>query len=96
MNELVDPKTLTISATEFKAGCLALMDDLKDGRLEKVIVTKRGQVVAELCPPAIKPRASLYGALKGMIVFPPNADLTSPAFDGEWNAEKNGPIGGME
>jgi hypothetical protein len=43
---------MTINATAFKARCLGLMDDLAHGRLKRVLVTKRGKVVAEMGAPA--------------------------------------------
>ncbi len=39
--------TRTVPAGEFKARCLALMDDVESGALE-IIVTKRGRPVARL------------------------------------------------
>ncbi|MFM9852972.1 MAG: hypothetical protein ACKVOJ_09230 [Sphingomonadaceae bacterium] len=42
---------LTINATAFKARCLGLMDELTRGRLKRVLVTKRGKVVAEMSAP---------------------------------------------
>lgn len=38
-----------VTATEFKATCLALLDDVAAG--DEVIVTKRGRRVARLVPP---------------------------------------------
>jgi prevent-host-death family protein len=39
----------TIPAGEFKASCLALMDEVQSKR-ETVVITKRGQPVAKLVP----------------------------------------------
>lgn len=39
----------TIAAAEFKARCLALIDEVRD-RGEPVTITKRGRVVARLVP----------------------------------------------
>ncbi len=36
-----------ISATEFKAKCLKILDDLES---QGIVITKRGQVVAKLIP----------------------------------------------
>ena len=54
-----------ISAAEFKARCLTLMDDVSSTR-ETLVITKRGKPVARLGPigPA---RGSLRGAWKGMV-----------------------------
>jgi antitoxin (DNA-binding transcriptional repressor) of toxin-antitoxin stability system len=61
------PSELTISATAFKAQCLALMDDVQRGRLKRVIVTKRGKPVAELGEMKQNPapaKVSIIGCLK--------------------------------
>lgn len=49
-----------MTATEFKAKCLKLMD-----RKETVVVTKRGKVVARLVPEVTK-REPIFGRWKGM------------------------------
>ena len=79
---------LTLPASEFKARCLALMDQVSSGRLQKVVITKRGKTIAELLAPTPQPLSSLYGALEGLISVPPDADLTTPAFDEDWDAQK--------
>ncbi|MDE1163558.1 MAG: hypothetical protein PW792_16665 [Acidobacteriaceae bacterium] len=56
-------EVLTIPAGEFKAKCLALLDQVNNGSL-KVIVTKRGKVVAEVSQPPQpeeKPFVSIFG-----------------------------------
>lgn len=42
---------LRLSASEFKARCLAIFNDLAGRRLDRVIVTRRGLPVAGLTPP---------------------------------------------
>jgi len=80
--------TLTIAASDFKARCLSLMDAIASGRLQKVVITKRGKTVAELQAPTRDPVPTLYGALKGMLDLPRDIDLMTPAFDEEWDAHK--------
>ena len=80
--------TLTLPASEFKARCLALMDQVHSGRLQKVVITKRGKTIAELQAPTPVPLPTLYGALEGLISVPAGADLTTPAFDEDWDAQK--------
>jgi prevent-host-death family protein len=78
-------KTLpsTISAAEFKATCLELMDSVaRTGK--SVVVTKRGRPVATLSP-ARKPWRSLFGSMKGRIKI--LGDIVSP-IDVEWNVLK--------
>ncbi len=88
---------LTLPASEFKARCLALFDQLASGKLEKIIVTKRGKPVSEVTPPPPTHRPQLHGALKHMFNgLPADEALMAPAFDELWEVEKDGPIGGME
>ena len=49
-----------VPAGEFKAHCLALLDEVADTGKE-IIVTKRGKPVAKLCP--IEPPKSLEGSV---------------------------------
>jgi prevent-host-death family protein len=55
----------SINASEFKARCLRVLDDVQETRSE-VVITKRGKPVARLSPigPA---RGSLRGIWKGMV-----------------------------
>jgi antitoxin (DNA-binding transcriptional repressor) of toxin-antitoxin stability system len=57
----------TISATEFKAKCLELMDDIAANRLSAVIITKRGKVVAKMVAtpePSLVPIHDIIGKPK--------------------------------
>jgi prevent-host-death family protein len=75
---------ITIPATEFKAKCLKLMDDVKRRRIT-VVITKRGKPVARIIPPDTKRRSTLFGALKGSVII--KGDIISP-LDVEWEALK--------
>jgi len=55
----------TIAAGEFKAKCLALLDEVQQSRREYVI-TKRGKPVARLVPTEEKPN-EVFGRLKGTV-----------------------------
>lgn len=58
-----------VSATEFKAKCLSILDDIeKHGNT--VTVTKRGRPVATVGPAAIKKFKSLKGCLAGKANIP--------------------------
>ena len=70
-----------ISAAEFKAKCLDIMDLVQE-RGGEVVVTKRGKAVAKLVPIQERP-ASLFGALRGMATL--EDDLVSP-IDVAWEA----------
>jgi len=73
----------TIKASEFKAKCLALMDEVaRTG--ERVVITKNGAPVAELVPH--KPKAkNARGIWKGEVEI--IGDIMSP-IDVEWDAMK--------
>ncbi len=57
-----------IPAGQFKAQCLALLDDVRDSHTE-IIVTKRGKPVARVVPiEEPKRRRSPLGSLKGTVI----------------------------
>jgi len=54
----------TIKASEFKAKCLSLMDDVaRTG--EEIVVTKNGRPVSRLVPVINRPK-EIYGLHRGM------------------------------
>jgi prevent-host-death family protein len=56
---------MEVSAAEFKAHCLRLMDQVAAGG-EPLTITKRGRPVARLVAPEPEPgRASLFGYMAG-------------------------------
>lgn len=73
-----------IKASEFKATCLQLMDEVAESGQE-IIITKRGNPVAKLTPYQ-QPRKAPWGADKGRIRI--LGDIISPV-DVEWEAEVN-------
>lgn len=75
----------TISISEFKARCLAILDRVKrTGR--PVLVTRRGEPVAlVVSPPQVERRKSWLGCMAGTLQI--TGDVVSPAFDDEeWEA----------
>jgi len=72
-----------IKASEFKAKCLALLDEVERTR-QPVVITKRGKPVAELVPHASKKR-NLWDLLKHELFI--EGDIISP-IDVEWEALK--------
>jgi prevent-host-death family protein len=84
------PRSETISATEFKAKCLDILDRINRRELERMVVTKRGRVVAVLVRPedqAAQVRR-LHGFMRGSVVIPAGADLTAPTIDEALTAER--------
>ena len=75
------PKTM--SAAEFKAKCLDVLDQVA-AHHEAVVVTKRGKPVAQVVPILKRPKR-LWGAMKGAIEI--RGDIVSP-LDVEWEAMK--------
>lgn len=72
---------MDISAAQFKAECLKLMDEVEKTR-QPIIITKHGRPVAQLAPiPA--DTDSLFGYMKGMMRI--NGDVIAP-LDIEWSA----------
>jgi hypothetical protein len=71
---------LEVSATAFKARCLAIFKDLEARRVTRVLVTRRGRAVAELIPPRTE-LPTLWGAHRGSVEIAPGIDLTAPVVD---------------
>jgi len=80
--------TQTINASEFKAKCLDILDRLAGHELERVVITKRGRVVAVLTPPPDDAASvrSLHGFMRGSVVIPSGVDLTAPVADEAFGA----------
>jgi prevent-host-death family protein len=73
----------TVKASEFKAKCLQLMDQVAETG-ETVIITKHGKPVARLVPAPVSDKP-LFGALRGMGRI--TGDIVSP-LDVEWKVLK--------
>lgn len=72
-----------ISAGEFKAKCLKLMD-LVFKNHEEYIITKRGRPIAKIVP--VESTEDPFGFLKGTITI--KEDIVSYSLNEEWEAEK--------
>jgi prevent-host-death family protein len=70
-----------ISASQFKARCLALLDDVAAGGGE-LVITKHGKPVAKVVP--VDDAADLRGSVTYLVS---DEELLAP-IDLEWNAEK--------
>jgi prevent-host-death family protein len=81
--------TQTISATEFKAKCLDILDRLNTSELDEVVITKRGKTVAILTPPKTQAEAvkSLHGFMRGSVIIPEGIDLTAPLAEDDFAAD---------
>ncbi len=74
----------TIKASEFKAKCLKLMDEVAESG-EEIVITKNGRPVSRLIPYREKPK-TLFGIDRGRIEI--LGDIVS-SIDVEWEAEAN-------
>jgi prevent-host-death family protein len=71
----------TVKASEFKAKCLKLMDEVAETG-EPILITKNGHPVAQLGPARPK---TLRGLHKGLVEI--KGDIISP-IDVEWEANR--------
>jgi len=78
----------TINATEFKAKCLAILDEVaRTG--EVLTVLKHGRPVAQVVPPAPRSEGFPQDALAGTVEF--MGDVVEPVLPAEaWEAEAGG------
>jgi antitoxin (DNA-binding transcriptional repressor) of toxin-antitoxin stability system len=77
----------TVNASEFKAKCLAILDEINRSG-ETLIITKRGRAVARLSPAAQGsaryPQSELIGTVEVV------ADIIEPPFSPEsWEVEQD-------
>ena len=72
----------TIKASEFKAKCLQLMDDVAETG-EELVITKHGKPVSKLSPVTTKPR-SLFGLHRDVLEI--RGDILEP-IDEAWDVE---------
>lgn len=80
----------TVSASEFKAKCLDLLDRVGSRQIGSLGITKRGKIVAVLVPPARSEGdvRQLHGFLRGSVVLSEGVDLTAPVLDEPLDAEE--------
>ena len=72
----------TISASEFKAKCLALIDEVAETGVE-IVITKRGNPVARLSAYRERPK-TLYGKYRGQFKICGDFD---DSLEEDWEAE---------
>jgi len=72
---------MKITAAEFKAKCLKLMDEVSKSH-EPVVITKRGKPIAKLVP-IEEPSETQFGYMKGTVTV--LGDVVSP-IDEPWSA----------
>ena len=76
---------ISINASEFKARCLALLDQVNSTR-EPITILKRGHPVAQLTPPLLPERGFPQDELRGSVQV--LGDIESPVLPASaWEAE---------
>ena len=78
------PTPKTVTASDFKARCLRVLDDVHATRIE-VVITKRGKPLARLVPIGPAP-GSLRGAWKGMLRV--RGDIVNVDWSAEFEATR--------
>ena len=76
--------TAIMKASEFKAKCLAVMDEVAETG-NRVVITKNGKPIADLVPHQAAAKKSPFGILKDSLFI--TGDIISP-IDLEWDALK--------
>jgi prevent-host-death family protein len=74
-----------VAATDFKANCLRLMDEVARER-RPLIITKRGKPIAKLVPVEEQEPIGLFGRMAGTIKI--CGDIISPIEDAEWTGDE--------
>jgi prevent-host-death family protein len=77
------PVFRTIKASEFKAKCLALIDQVADTG-DPIVITKKGKPLVKLVPHRV-PKRSPLGVWKDKVII--KGDIISP-IEVEWDALK--------
>jgi antitoxin (DNA-binding transcriptional repressor) of toxin-antitoxin stability system len=73
-------KTKTISASEFKAKCLQIIDELGP---EGIVIEKRGKPIAKVIPIGKEDDSSVIGSMKGLITISGDTFSTGTKWDAE-------------
>lgn len=78
-------RSRAVSASQFKATCLGLMDEVAQAGIE-IVITKHRRPVAKLAPIAAKPRISFVNRSPGMIHVVRDSALMAPIHPG-WEVD---------
>jgi prevent-host-death family protein len=76
-------KSTTVTASEFKAKCLRLLDEVEEG--ETLVITKRGRKVAKVSPIS-PPKRSLRGSWKGLVKI--TGDIVQFDISQDWESSR--------
>jgi antitoxin (DNA-binding transcriptional repressor) of toxin-antitoxin stability system len=77
---------VAIGVTAFKAKCLALIDDVAQGKTERVVLLKHNKPVAEIVAVA-QDAQTLWGSMSGCLRVAEGVALTESTGE-DWEAER--------
>ncbi len=82
-------QTASIGVTAFKSQCLGLIDDVAQGKTDRIVLLKHNRPVAVIVPISDLSGNDddLWGAMAGTIKFSPGVDLTEGTGEA-WDAEQ--------
>jgi antitoxin (DNA-binding transcriptional repressor) of toxin-antitoxin stability system len=81
-----NPDEKSIGVTAFKSRCLALIDEVAEGKTRRVVLVKRNRPIAAVVSLGGEP-PELWGAMRGTVKAAPGTDLTKGT--GEiWEADR--------
>jgi prevent-host-death family protein len=76
-----------IAISKFKATCLAVLEKVKKTG-QPILITRFGQPIAQIAPPAPPKRAPKFGTLAGTVEI--HGDIVGPITDiSDWDAWSN-------
>jgi len=77
----------TIAVGAFKSRSMAIINEIANGRVSRVVLTRRGKPVVAIVPAVPGPIRDLWGAMRGSVRIAAEVDVTAPT--GEiWDAER--------
>jgi prevent-host-death family protein len=77
-----------MTASDFKARCLDVLDQLAARKIESVTITKRGRPVAVVRPPVAQAELpSIHGCMRGTFTIPEGVDIDGPILDEPLDAD---------
>jgi len=76
-----------IGVTAFKSQCLGLIDDVAQGKTDRIVLLKHNRPIAAIIPLSVGAAPDLWGAMRGTVTVAPGVDLTEPTGE-RWDAEQ--------
>ena len=78
-----------IGVTVFKAQCLGLIDDVAQGKTDRIVLLKHNRPIAAIVPlnDDTSENFDLWGAMRGTVTVAPGFDLTESTGE-NWEAEQ--------